>query len=144
MKKIGEYTILGHVTDNTVKEIRLFDGRFDTGYKVVAFEIFPRDPTSGNSDAFGCLATEAAAATSNWNAADNRQIGWSSQNMAGGYAANETMSIIDPDNLIIEDLFIFANDANDNPVNYIITLEKYDISEWQGALAMVRNSAQNV
>ena len=144
MKKIDEYTVLGSVIDNTVKKIRLFDGRFDTGYKVVAFKIFPHNPTSGNSDAFGCLATESAAATSDWDAADNRQIGWSSQNMAGGYAANETMSILDPDNLIIEDLYIFANDANDNPVNYIITMEKYDITEWQGALAMVRNSAQNV
>ncbi len=143
MKKIGEYTVLGHVADGTVKEIRLFDGRFDTGYKVISFKLFPNDPTSGNSDCFGSLATEAAAATSAWSADDNRQIAWSSQNMAGGYAANANMSIVDPDNMIVENIFVYANDANDNPVNYMISLEKYDISDWQGALAMVRNSAQN-
>ncbi len=144
MKKIGEYTVLGRVYDDSVQKIILFDGRFDTGYKVTSFEVFPRTPSSGSSDCYGCLATETAAATSTWNAGDNRQLGWASTNMAAGYAANAGFSILDPDNLIIEDLFVYGNDADNNPINYKITMEKYDISEWQGALAMVRNSAQNV
>jgi len=144
MKKIGEYTIKGDVTDNTVKRLRLFDGQFDTGYRVVSFVIFPNNPASGNSDVYGCLATEEVAATSEWTASDNRQIAWSSTNAGGGYAMNAPFMVIDPDNMIIEDLYIYANDANDNPVNYQIVLHKYDITDYQGALAMVRNSSQNV
>ena len=144
MKKIGEYTIRGDNSDNAVNRLTLFDGSFRTGYKVVSFVLFPRNPSSGNSDVYGCLATEQAAATSDWTAEDNRQIAWSSTNTAGGYALNEPFQVIDPDNLIVEDLFIYANDANNNPVNYQIVLHKYDITDWQGALAMVRNSSQNV
>jgi len=144
MKKIGEYTLRGTNADNSVEKLTIFDGRFDTGYKVVSFVIFPQNPSSGNSDVYGCLATEEEAATSNWTADDSRQIAWSSTNTAGGYALNEPFQIIDPDNMIIQDLFIYANDANNNPINYQIVLHKYDIAEWQGALAMIKNTAQDV
>ena len=45
---------------------------------------------------------------------------------------------MDPENLIIEDLFIYAaiNTTADVNINYLITMEKYEISDWQGALAM--------
>jgi hypothetical protein len=143
MKKIGEYTVRGDVPDGGVGRVILFDGRFDTGYVIKSFYIFPRDPTSGNSDSFGCLATEEGAATSNWVASDNRQIAWATANMLG-YGSDQPTTLIDPDNLVVEDLWIYGNDANDNPVNYIITMEKYEFTEWRGALAMVRNSAQDV
>jgi hypothetical protein len=143
MKKIGEYTVRGDTPDNGVKRITLFDGRFDTGYVVTSFHIFPRDPTSGSSDSYGCLATEEEAATSDWVAADNRQIGWATSNMHG-YGADQPSTLLDPDNLIVEDLYVYGNDAAGNPVNYIITMEKYEFTDWRGALAMVRNSAQNV
>ena len=52
--------------------------------------------------------------------------------------------LIDPDNLVVEYLFIRAVDQQGNDVscNYFISMEKYDITEWQGALAMVRNRSQ--
>ena len=144
MKFIRKATMRGSIEDNTVERKTLFDGSFKRGWKITSFIIFPEDPTSGNSDCFGCLATEEAAATSDWNADDNRQIAWSSTNMAGGYAANGFFEVIDEENLIVEDLYIFGNDANDNDVNYRIEMEQYSFSDWRGALAMVRNNAQNV
>ena len=143
MKLIRKATMRGSVEDGTVERKSLFDGRFDTGWRITSFTIWPEDPTSGNSDCFGVLATEASAATSDWNADDNRQIGWSSSNMQG-YGAVPAMSIVDEENLIVEDLYIYGNDANDNDVNYLIEMEQYSFSDWRGALAMVRNNAQNV
>ena len=53
-------------------------------------------------------------------------------------------SVVDPDNMIIEDLYFSArfSAADTFRVNYMVTLEKYDISDWQGALTMVRNRSQ--
>ena len=62
-------------------------------------------------------------------------------NVSGDYTAGLT-SIIDPDNMIIEDLYLVVNAQDEGNVNYMIQLQKYDISEWQGALSMVRNRSQ--
>jgi hypothetical protein len=45
--------------------------------------------------------------------------------------------------MIIEDLYLMCVSANDtDDINYMIKMEKYDITDWQGALGMVRNRSQ--
>ena len=53
--------------------------------------------------------------------------------------------MIDPENLVVEDLFIqgFSSDGSGQEINYMIEMEKYDFSESLGVLAMVRNRAQS-
>ena len=52
-------------------------------------------------------------------------------------------AFVDPDNLIVEDVFIdFGSGTAGAEINYMLTFQKYDISDWQGALAMVRNKSQ--
>jgi hypothetical protein len=142
MKKIGEYTCRGSVPDNTKERITLFDGRFDTAFRVVYFRIAGANPSSSSSDNFGVLATEEASAVSTWDFNDQRQIGWTGAHattFGGAYAQD---AIIDEDNLIVEDLYFYGNSSNSQNVNYIIKLEKYEITDWQGALSMVRNKSQ--
>ena len=149
MKKIGSIlTMRGQVTEaeNQI-QLTLFDGRFDTGYRVVDFKIGPH--ATYDSAAIGTsarLETEPTGeANSLWNWGDNRQIAWAEYvhmwNVSGDYTAGLT-SIIDPDNMIIEDLYLVVNAQDEGNVNYMIQLQKYDISEWQGALSMVRNRSQ--
>ena len=145
MKKIGEYTTRGFVGDGAFDRITLFDGRFDTGYRVVEFVIFPTVPFDINGDVYATLLTdEDSAGAAYWRADDNRQLAWSSFSVAATDGGTTNFSLIDPDNLIVEDLYIYCNGAGNDNCNYFIKLEKYDISDWQGALAMVRNRAQNV
>lgn len=144
MKKIEEYTVRGQLTELSVEKIQLFDGRFDTGYRIVEFQIAPRVP-SGQLDGYATLATEEGTLSGGtWEWDDNTQVAWSSFSEGGGaFSPNNVISIVDPDNLIIEDLYIYANSSSSSQViNYMIKLEKYDITDWQGALAMVRNRAQ--
>ena len=54
------------------------------------------------------------------------------------------VSIIDPDNFVVEDLWVYVRASGNQPINYLITMEKYDTTDARGALAMVRNNAQNV
>ncbi len=145
MKKIGEYTARGQVTHADVQKLELFDGRFDTGYRVTSFIIYP----SGNSstqDCAGILATDSGTLAGNTGAnfSDQSQIAWSNVNVEVNYSASPANTIIDPDNLIVEDLYIQgqSNAGAGNVINYMITFEKYDITDWQGALAMVRNRSQ--
>ena len=144
MKKIGTYTLKGSVLESDAatvpKRISLFDGRFDTGYRITKFEI----ASKGNKteDVSGVLATvEDLTPIEDWNFGDQRELAYGVWNF-WDYNGFFTQSFIDPDNLVVEDLYLYATNAY--RVNYIITLDKYDISDWQGALALVRNNAQSV
>lgn len=148
MKKIGEYTAIGTMGISTTsiggdrKRIELFDGRFDTAYKVVDFSIWALD-----TECHATLSTydEGGVSTSAgdymMDGGDNAQIAWASSPSSGVGPLSD--SIINPDNLIVQDLHIrgYATSTS-QPWNYYIRMEKYEISDWQGALAMVVNKSQ--
>jgi len=143
MKKIGEYTVRGRLTAQETARITLFDGRFDTAYKVIDFKISPASMTSGE-DAFMYIATKEGIGSVNgqtWDWSNNVEIAWAIQ---GSNSTNnfDQVKIIDLDNLIVEDLFV--TNSNVGIANYMITMEKYDITTARGALAMVRNNSQKV
>ena len=147
MKKIGEYTMRGRIPEGEEFRIQLFDGKFTTAYKVVDLKICSSDIGSSGDNCSARLSTESigqmpGSGESMIDFSDNRQIGWAAVNGATNGFENQE-AIIDPDNLIVEDLFISGQHASTHPINYIIYLEKYEISDWQGALAMVRNSGQD-
>ena len=146
MKKIGEYTMRGQVAETVAgfseKIGNLFDGRFDTGYRVVEFVIAGVEGATAD-DYSAKLSTEATG-TRNWNWGDNREIAWASTNVGASGVRENHFSLVDPDNLTIEELFIDCLTPGTGTLNYFIRLEKYSFSDWRGALAMVRNSSQDV
>ena len=145
MKKIGEYTARGQMEESTEVKIQLFDGRFDTAYKVVDVRALSGDVGSSGDDGSVRLSTAPIGPMPTSgdmiDFSDNRQIAWAGFNGASnGFDA--APAVIDPDNLVVEDLYISGQHGGSDPINYIIYMEKYDISEWQGALAMVRATSQ--
>jgi len=153
MKKIGEYTARGIVSESETiagepAKITLFDGRFDTAYRVKEFYIWGSDwGTSSGPDVIGKLVTKDNEPTSagGFMRSDNQnQIGWAGSSGGTDSTSQIVKGIVDPDNLIIEDLYVYARGANSStsdPINYMIILEKYAITDWQGALAMARDAA---
>ena len=151
-KKIGEYTcrgtIEGESTTPVWDRIILFDGRFDTAYRVVEF-VIASSSSSSAQDVAAKLATEITSTTTTglgsvWDWSDNREIAWASTNNLVTSIRHNEFSLVDPDNLVVEDLYISAtnNAGTGEDVNYFIRMEKYDITDSQGALAMVRNRSQ--
>ena len=149
MKKIGGYTARGVADGSGVdipKRIPLFDGRFDTGYVVTSFAVWSTNYNSdANADCIGKLSKSANSTTSLSNyfrADDANELAWASSEGASMSANDAGLShaLIDPNNLTIEDLFIYVR-GNDVPINYMITMEKYSFSDWQGALAMAVDAA---
>ena len=121
----------------------MFDGRFDTGYRVVKFEIAPTS-NAGADDAYAKLATsEDVPNTSGheWDWDSNVEIAWAKNASTGGGASGILEFFIDPDNMVIQDLYIYSGTGTSD-VNFMIHMEKYDINDWEGALAMVRNRSQ--
>ena len=142
MKKIGDiYTVRGQFLESEYPEIQLFDGRFDTGFKIIDFVVAPGDPTDAAEDCHAKLMTVRSTG-SGWNFSDITQIAWASSENRVSMAPSFGRTIVDPDNLVVENLWLRGNTAGDAPINYMITMQKYEFSDWNGALAMVRNKAQ--
>ena len=154
MKKIADLTMRGkvEVTSNSTgftDKLQLFDGRFDTGYKVTKFIVSTNGANAG-ADCIGKLSSEEPAnpAEAFWDWSNNQEIAWAAFTMDATVTPGEGWStnnnLVDRENLVIEDLYITVRtrDITDPFVNYYIELEKYDITEWQGALSMVRNKSQ--
>ena len=143
MKKIGDpYTIRGSMADASTKKIALFDGRFDTGWMITDFVIATANPDDGAEDGWARLSTEENTSDA-WDWSDQTSIAWavSETRVAGSPVFGRT--IVDPDNIIVEDLHIYCKSISGNDkINYMITMQKYDLTDWQGALAMVRNKSQ--
>lgn len=142
MKMIGSlYTVKGKGLEGTIEKINLFDGRFDTAYKLVKVEVANTDPFAGEEISIKIKLEEGTAGTA-WNWGLNTQIGWAVMNAPIGSRFGYN-AFVDPDNLIVEDAFIdFGSGTAGAEINYMLTFQKYDISDWQGALAMVRNKSQ--
>jgi 6-phosphogluconolactonase/glucosamine-6-phosphate isomerase/deaminase len=142
MKKIGQYTVRGRAKNVTVERITLFDGSFGTGYRITKFVIAPVSGSAAN-DVYAKLMTDPVGTSPRqWDWADNREIAWASSNSVTTGVKEQLFSQIDQDNIIVEDLYFVAEDNNDDDINYYIELEKYEFTDWQGALAMVRNKSQ--
>lgn len=153
MKKIGEYTCRGvhHETQSGTypSRIILFDGRFDTAWKITKFVIGPTavsDDETSTRTFVAKLATEEDLVYDDWRWDDNREVAWAacSFDANAGSPSFQPDFVVDPDNLIVEDLWLYANEYGEGSVNYLIEMEKYKISAWRGALAMVRSKSQNV
>ena len=153
MKKIGSYTARGIVTEaeteaGTPQLIHLFDGRFDTAYRVVEFNIWASDYASGGApDCIGKLSKNDIGSTSAANfmrADDDNQIAWSGISGGSDSAGPMGFNILDEDNMIVEDLYVYARSAgtNTNAINYLVKMEKYEITEARGALTMARDRQQ--
>ena len=154
MKKIGMYTARGIVseadtTSGNPQLIPLYDGSFKTAYRVIEFKIWGSDWSTGATpDGIGKLSKNSIGSTGAatfMRADDDNQIAWATTSgvtEAGQH--NFLDSIIDPDNLVVEDLFVYVrHTAPDTsvPLNYLVIMEKYEISESQGALLMARDRA---
>jgi len=147
MKKIGQYTARGKMAGATVERVRLFDGRFDTGYVITKFMILVNDPDVSSYDAYGVLGTEEATLGQNWNLSRQDQIGWASMKADGAATGppGAPFHLVDRDNLVVEDLFIYGEtNSAGGDLNYYIEMDKYEFPTAKGALTMVRNKNQAV
>ena len=143
MKRIkgGTHIVRGQMNTNTAEKIQLVDGKFTTGYKVTKFIVYENFPTTGKT-IVSTLKTQSNLTLGYFNFGDDSQIAWATNNAPINTRWGE-FALIDPTNMLIEDLYVEAYaDGEAITINYYIELEKYEFPAWDGAGQMVRNNLQ--
>ena len=137
------HTLRGTLTNTEKRRLIVDDGQFTQAHRVKAFYIFPVDLSSGAADVQGVLAIDEDGLQVNWRADDNRQIGWSSTTMSTSNALNNFTSIIDPDHIIVRDLWVTASSGSGD-INFMVELEPVTITEDHAVLALLKEVSQDV
>jgi hypothetical protein len=143
-QKIGDIiTMRGQIAENiNGKELQIFDGRFDTGYRILEFYIAPSNPTAANEIIAKLHTSSTTPSIALWNWSDVQEIAWASWGISTS-GSGADFFLLDHDNMIIENLYISSyNTVEAGELNYYITLQKYKISAWDGALNLVTNLSQ--
>jgi hypothetical protein len=137
-------TLRGIANNGETKRLIVDDGRLNHGYKVVRFQVFPVDVAFGASDCSGVLSLDYDGTTQEWRADDNRQIAWSSTAIGAAYSVTNETDIIDPDHVVIMDLWILTyTTGTDLRVNYIVELEPVELSNDQAILSLIKERSQD-
>jgi hypothetical protein len=143
-KKIGDIiTMRGQIPENVNgKELQIFDGRFDTGYKILEFYVAPSDPTAANEIIAKLHTSSTTPSIAVWDWADVQEIAWASWGISTS-GSGADFFLLDHDNMVIENLYLSSyNTVEAGSLNYYITLQKYKIDAWDGALNIVTNLSQ--
>jgi len=137
-------TLRGQVVEGTNKRLILNDGRLNHGYKVVSF-VVACDPASSSFDAYATLSLDYDSSKT-WNWGDNRQIGWASTNIVSTAGVNAPFSVIDPDHVVIQDLWIqgqVSTGTGTDVVNYLIELEPVTLTNDQSIITLIKERSQD-
>lgn len=138
------HTLRGQFTEGETKRLIIDDGRLTHAMKVISFIIAP-DVASAGNDAFATLSLESSGGLI-WNWGDNRQIAWASVNGQATSGLQSPYAVIDPQHLVIQDLFIqgqVLSGGGSDVINYLIELEAVEISSDQSILQMIKERSQN-
>ena len=113
----------------------LFNGSFTQNFKVVDVQIFPDSII--NNDTLLILHFDDNLKT-DCDAGDNAQFGWAATD-----ALAQDWSYVDPDHVIVQDLFISAFAAAPGNVNYVIKLERIKTTVSEAILDEVKTQLQS-
>lgn len=136
-------TLRGFVQANDeVKRLILDDGNFNQGYKVIDFYILSTDPRISTADGVGTLALDEDGARV-WRLDDNRQIAWAGHNMSSSAAPNANMYVVDPDHIVVRDLWVWGRGTSENPgYQYLVVLEPVSLTTDEAVLQLIKERSQ--
>tara|TARA_Y100000361_G_scaffold149536_1_gene163920 strand:- start:69 stop:488 length:420 start_codon:yes stop_codon:yes gene_type:complete len=137
---VADRTVRGQVVAGAVARISLFDGKFDTGYRIKSLTIAPKD-ISTDEEIWCRLLTSKQNHGTTWDWQSNTQVGWAAWNVPTNSRFSQ-FGIVNKEAIIVEDLYIDMSGDSGEEINYMIELEYIEFSDWKGALAMVQNRAQ--
>lgn len=137
-------TLRGQFVEGESKRLIVDDGRLTHGYRVVRF-VAVGVPSASGSNAYATLSLDYDSPIE-WDFGDNRQIGWSSTNLPNLSGLDAPFSLIDPDHVIIMDLWIqgqVGGSGGSALINYLIELETVDLTDDQAILSLIKERSQD-
>ncbi len=140
----------GTVANGAFKKIQLDNMDPSDGWVITDFQVSTTSVQQLNI-VVGTLCTEEPglatwAVPGGWNYSESRQMGWARYGTLTAGDESGAYSLIDRNNIIIEDLFIVGylrNEATDELMNYYIEMEQLSFPKTTGIMAMVQNRSQD-
>ena len=132
------HTLRGRVDPNSQKRLIIDDGRFNHAMKVESFVVWPANPNAQEDPK--CVLSLSDNAVTQADASDTNQIGWSKA--ADATTIYSGYSILDPNHLVVRDLYITNLDANDE-ANYLVILSPMEISDDRAIMALIKERSQD-
>jgi hypothetical protein len=133
------HTLRGRVDLNTTKRLILNDGRLTHGMVVKEFYVWTISQASG--DDVDCILSLSGTVTAEMDASDNRQIGWARETTTATTRL-QSRAIIDPDHVVVQDLWI-SNLSTNGPANYLIILEARELNDNESVLQLIKERSQD-
>jgi hypothetical protein len=147
MKQKDRVTLRGQILTRAGPEapqkLQLFDGKFDTGYRITKFVIMPEDMDNTSSRIFaakiGISPNIGDARDFNWQ--DNRELAWAVTTFdANGISITGPVNLpTDYNSIVIEDLYLYSWEVASGQavnLNYFIELERVELTDAMGAVTM--------
>ena len=136
-------SLRGVIASGTKKRLIVDDGLFTYGYRVTEFHIFGKDLSQSGNGCSGILATSDEGQLTDFDCSDNRQIAWAGYAQNDQYAPLNQKSVVDPNHIIVSDLFVGATSQAQSPINYLVVVEPLTLTEQQGIMALVKERSQD-
>lgn len=131
------YEVWGSGTVGDVDKILLYDGSFETAFILREFKICAED-IADQELMSAKLLTTFAPHEQDWHWGSNQEVGWATWNVPSN-ARFGNFSLVKENIRIVEDLWIDFSGDSSEVVNYYIKMEKINITDWEGALALATN-----
>ena len=136
-------TLRGRADHDEIKHLVIDDGNLNHAFKVIEFKVFSSFPLSAAADAWGTLAINSEGGTT-WNASNNGQIGWSGQSIHNADGPMNEFSLVDPDHIVVRDLYLYGQSGTSDHFNYFVRLESVSLSDDESIMALIKESNQDV
>jgi hypothetical protein len=138
-------TLRGQIPEGVIQRLIVDDGRLNHGYKITKFTVAGDGNLSAGNDVTAVLGLNYDTPPT-WNWGDNRQIAWSSTNIDGLAGLNAPFSVVDPDHIVIQDLWIqgqTGSGGGTGVINYLIELEPMELTDDQAILQLIKERSQD-
>jgi len=132
------YTLRGRVDPGSQKRLIIDDGRFNHAMKVESFVVWPANPSTTQDPK--CVLSLSDNTVSSADASDTNQIGWSKA--ADVVNVYSSYSVLDPNHLVVRDLYITNLDVDDK-ANYLVILKPMEISDDRAIMALIKERSQD-
>lgn len=133
-------SLRGRLEDTNVHRLIVDDGRTTHGYLVKEFHVWV---DGGGAEGVYAVLGNQYDMSPGGNAGDNRQIAWAGNGWStGANPVASSFNVVDPDHVIITDLYIQRINPVDN-CNYLVILEPITLSEDEAIMALIKERSQD-
>ena len=136
----GKRVLRGYIDDNEGRRLIVDDANFNDGWKVTKF-IVAGDGVNSN-EVHAKLALKEVSAIG-WDWSNNIEFAWAAARQTAESTWGGWEGAIDPNTVIIQDMWIYGSSSAGSVINYMIEIERVSLSDDQAILSLIQERGQD-